>query len=329
MSEIKLIPKYPFNFHDWCYGYIFSQLYQISKTKYANSFYIKENGDSWFISSVFTYPDKPKAKDTFSISTRYYKNEKGDKLQQVVNPEVSLKQKVEEHINHYLGLNEDLTGFYKFVNEFQELGELTNTLPGYRLSSVLIKEWMPIFSYLSTNTTVNMFHTFLELFLEYWGKNIAFDNYKVPCFPLLENLVHLKEEDYRKAKIGYRAKYLPEMISQLLAKSYPLDYNNYLIEQEDKVKLLKQLKKVKGVGDYSARTILLYGLRDYSVAFVDSFIKIIMNKYFKTDLKIENKELQIIIDKKFYPYQGLMIDWLCAVYSFSSNTSKDKFFTIN
>lgn len=328
MSEIKLIPKFPFSFNNWCYGYIFSQLYQINSTEYANSFYIKNNNKTWFISSVFNYPEKPKPTDYFSITNRIYEYNKDNKLHLIANPDDMVLKKVKETINHYLGLQDDLTNFYKFVEEFEEIRKIRNVLPGYRLSSVLLKEWMPVFAYLSTNTTVDMFHTFLEKFLEHWGINVPYGTYSIPSFHVLENLIPLKEEDYRTAKVGYRAKYLPEMIQQLLSKSYPLDYNFYDYEQDDKNILLKQLKKIKGVGDYSARTILLYGLKDFSVGFVDSFIKIIMNHYFKTDRKISNNELQKIIDDKFYPYQGLMIDWLCAVYSYTTKTNKDKFFVV-
>ena len=328
MSDISIIPKFPFNFSDWCYGYIFSQLYQINKSKFANSFYLRDNEEINFISSVFNYSEKPKPTDHFTISTRVYNYNKDNKLYLNPDPDDEILKRANNSIYHYLGVQDDLSVFYNFVEEFDELKGLKNTLPGYRLSSVLLKEWMPIFAYLSTNTTVDMFHTFLEKFLDNWGLSVPFDTHTIPSFHLLENLVPLKDEDYRTAKVGYRAKYLPEMIQQLLSKSYPLDYDSYDYEQEDKNKLIKQLKKVKGIGDYSARTILLYGLKDYSIGFVDSFIKIIMNHYFKTDRKISNSELQKIIDQKFYPYQGLMIDWLCAVYSFTNKTSKDKFFVV-
>ena len=70
-------------------------------------------------------------------------------------------------------------------------------------------------------------------------------------------------------------------------------------------------------------------MRKYSIGFVDSFVKIVMNHYFQTDLKISNKSLLAFLDKKFYPYQGLIVDWLTAVYSFLNNTTKDKFFKID
>lgn len=326
MLEHRIVPNSSFNFHDWCYGYIFSQLYQINKQEYANSFYMKDNGTAWFICTRFTYPANTKPKDQFHISATYYEYNNNNTLKIVSDPADTIQKNVIESVNHYLGLQDDLTMFYKVVDEFPELAGLKNILPGYRLSSVLLKEWMPVFAYLSTNTTVDMFHTFLENFLISWGKNLIHEKFVIPSFPLLSDMNSLQDEDYRKTKVGYRSKYLPQMMKDLQSSSFPIDYDNYKVGQEDTKKLLKQLKKVKGVGDYSARCILLYGLKDYSIGFVDSFIKIIMNHYFKTDLKIANNELLKIIDSKFGQYQGLMIDWLCAVYSYKNKTSKDKFF---
>ena len=62
--------------------------------------------------------------------------------------------------------------------------------------------------------------------------------------------------------------------------------------------------------------------------FVDSFVKLVMNNYFTIEKNLTNTAFIKELDKRFHPYQGLMIDWLSAIYSFSTNSSKDKFFKI-
>ena len=244
------------------------------------------------------------------------------------DPDDYIIQKAKETIIKYLGAEEDLSSFYKFVDEFEELSNQQNILPGYRLSSVLMREWMPVLGFLSTNTTVDMYHTFLINFLHRWGIQVKLEKSVIPSFPPLMNLINLQDDDYRKTKIGYRSKYMPELINNIVTKKLSLENLEIILEAEDNKKVLKYLQESKGIGDYTARCILLYGLRNYSVGFVDSFIKIIMNEYFKTNKKIANKELLKIIDDKFYPYQGLMIDWLTAIYSITKNTSKDKYFIL-
>ena len=84
---------------------------------------------------------------------------------------------------------------------------------------------------------------------------------------------------------------MPEMVNSLVTENTFKNLIENYDQNSDKRIVLKQLQKMKGIGDYSARCILLYGLRDYSVGFVDSFIKILMNKYFKIDKKIANRQL--------------------------------------
>ena len=328
MINFNYSPKSFFSLNDWSYGYIFQQLYLISEGEYGNSFYLNYEDEYWFISSSFKKKSEKTTKNGYSFNLNYYLVGKTGNLVRQDDPNVEIQNIAKSSLIHYLGIGDDLTEFYKFVTEFDELVDLISILPGYRLSSVLMVEWMPILAYLSTNTTVDMFHNFLMNFLHNWGINITHSNFKIPCFPPIKNLLPITEETYRLTKIGYRSKYMPEMVNCLVSeKTFSQLINNY-DKGNDHKKVLKELNLMKGIGDYSARCILLYGLRDYSVGFVDSFIKILMNKYFKIDKKIGNKSLQNILDEKFYPYQGLLIDWLTAVYSITTNTNKDKYFTI-
>ncbi len=328
MVEFNFKPNYFFSFSDWSYGYIFQQLYQLSKIEYGNSFYFFQNNELLFVSTKFKQIKTKEKEDNLHFTLEFYTQNQNNELIHLENPSEEILKIAKETIIDYLGVGEDLTEFYKFANQFEELESLKNILPGYRLSSVLMRDWMPVLGFLSTNTSVEMYHTFLINFLEHWGIKVKLDHSVIPSFPPLHHLKGLQDQDYRKTKIGYRSKYMPEIVNKIISKELPLDNLESLLADEDKKNLLKKLQSAKGIGDYTARGILLYGLRDYSVGFVDSFIKIIMNKYFNTDRKIANKELMKKIDEIFYPYQGLMIDWLTAIYSKTNNTSKDKYFIL-
>lgn len=328
MVDFNFNPKYHFSLIDWSYGYIFQQLYQISKHEYGNSFYFINNNELWFVSTKFALTNKKTKEDTLHFTMEFYTHSNGKELILIEDPPVHIVAKAKDLIIRYLGAGDDYTDFYKFTQEFEELTSLPDALPGYRLSSVLMQEWMPILGFLSTNTTVEMYHTFLMNFLHHWGIGVRLGRAIIPSFPPLENLKLLVDDDYRKTKIGYRSKYMQAMITAILTKKLPLDELEAYSETIDKKKLLKKMQETKGIGDYTARCILLYGLKDYSVGFVDSFIKTIMHEYFKTDKKIANKDLMNKIDDLFYPYQGLMIDWLTAIYSKTMNINKDKYFIL-
>lgn len=318
-KNIQVTPKYSFSFSDWCYGYIFQQLYKISDNRFANAFYVQDDSNLWLINSTFEHDATKFQKEPITFSFNFF-SEQNNSFIYNEDPPRDLQKLALERTRFYLGVDEDLSDFIKFTTEFEELTGLQKILQGYRLSGVLMMEWMPLFAFLSTNTTVDMYHTFLMNFLQKWGIKSNYNDYLLVSFPPLKDLDKISESIYRETKIGYRAKYMAEIL-QALGK-------DNLYDEKDDAVLLKKLQKIKGIGDYSARTTLLYGMRKYNIAFVDSFVKIVMNHYFHTDLKIANKSLLQFLEQKFSPYQGLLVDWLTAIYSFTNNTAKDKFFKI-
>ena len=65
------------------------------------------------------------------------------------------------------------------------------------------------------------------------------------------------------------------------------------------------------------------------MSFVDSYVKFHMKHYFNIDKDLTNNSLLKLIDEKFYPFQGLLIDWLTAVYSVSQKLPNTKIFKVN
>lgn len=169
-----------------------------------------------------------------------------------------------------------------------------------------------------------MYHIFLQNFLKEWGLQNNDSTIIPPAFPPLHLLHSVKDEEYRKTKVGYRAKYLPAMVEYLINNKLSYDNSNW-----ERNQFLKQLKTIKGIGDYSARCIVLYGAKDYSMSFVDSYVKFLMNHYFNIDKSLTNNSLLKMMDEKFYPYQGLLIDWLTAIYSVSEALPNTKIFKLN
>jgi 3-methyladenine DNA glycosylase/8-oxoguanine DNA glycosylase len=321
MNSVKITPKYPFSFNNWSHGYIFQPLFFLNSNEsneFTISFTIIDESIIWLINVILISKSSIASKEPIDISFKYFRLEKNSNFLKSDDPPIDVQSIVNTKIIEYLGLNDDFQPFYKFVMEFETLQPLINLIPGYRLSGVLATDWMPVLAYLSTNTTVEMYHRFLKDFLRYWGLKINNSTKILPSFPPLDLMSHIQEQEYRKTKIGYRAKYMQELIHSFVIEP------NIINHAVDNQVLLKNLMKIKGIGEYSARTILLYGQKDYTVGFVDSFVKILLNEYFGVDKKLPNKSLMEIIDKKFYPFQGLMIDWLTAVYSETNFPEKEK-----
>ena len=191
-------------------------------------------------------------------------------------------------------------------------------LAGYRLSSLLSLEWMPIYAFLSTNTTLKSYYLFLDNIINYWGSKISYKNQELVSLPLLDDLLYVDEIQLRKTKIGYRAKYFPLMISKLV--NNPLYWARSANNFSERYKFLLA---IKGIGDYSARTTLLYGPKDYSIAFVDSFIRSLMYEFFSLPKETSINKIYTFLEEHFSPYQGLLLDWLTAVKMFDTNNNSE------
>lgn len=323
MNKFKITPSSPFSFEEYSEGYIFEPLYRLNPTTFTNSFSLVQDSETWFINAKYSKEEIEATDEPITINLIYYRQIKNKSYELLDNPPELIKSLAKNRVINFLGLNDDLHKFYNFIGEFDELSKFKKLIPGFRLSGALAIEWLPILAYLSTNTTVNMYHTFLQNFLSAWGVHNGNKKVVPPAFPPVTNILPVKDEEYRKTKIGYRAKYLPVLVDQLQTFTLPKD-----VTTVNKLDLLKQLKKLTGIGDYSARCIILYGLKDFSMPFVDSYVKFLMKEYFGIEKDITNPSLLKILNEKFHPYQGLLIDWLTAVHSVANKLPNTKIFSL-
>ena len=305
----EIIPAEPFSFQEWRRGYVFEPLNEISTTRFNSQFSLVDSKETYVINVIYTKQTQILTKDPIKVECeifRYNGRGLGPPLADIPS---FLQEGILKKVQNYLGSNERMAEFRKFASEFDEIKDFKDMMPSYRLASVLMTEWMPIFAYLSTNTTVKMYHSFLKEFKSLWGLEVPRNAEKQLSLPPLGFMVGLTDNDYRKTKVGFRARFLPEMVLKFAEES-----SSWKNASDDYEKALKTLMSVKGIGDYSARTTLLYGLRMYHIGFVDSFVKTLMNTYFGVDKSTTNTKLLKYIDSRFSPFQGLLIDWLTGIH---------------
>lgn len=139
----------------------------------------------------------------------------------------------------------------------------------------------------------------------YGRKIITPDNRRAYCFPDVNELYRVSEEELRECRVGFRAPYIRDAVEKVyhediteerLAKLSPADARNLLMS-------------IKGVGEKVANCVLLFGLGVTEVFPVDVWMKRIMeNMYFDGDTKKD------IIEKyamdKFGRYAGFAQQYL-------------------
>ncbi|HIP89375.1 MAG TPA: DNA-3-methyladenine glycosylase 2 family protein [Thermococcus paralvinellae] len=161
------------------------------------------------------------------------------------------KKEAREKIEFILGLDTNLEKFYaeigdsKFAFLIDEFYGLTVPAAPYRYQALIetIAQQQVRFEF-AMRTIGNL--------VELAGKRIG----NLYIFPKPDDIAKLSLEDLKKAKLGYRARYIKELTSLYLKREIDLSLEN-MREQE----AIRYLTKFRGIGRWSAELFLLYGLR--------------------------------------------------------------------
>lgn len=311
--SFQLQPKYTFSFYDWSRGYVFDRLEKIDQTTFQKTIVLQFNGTVLY--ALIRLTKQNTVADTLPVSVSVsLKGDFNDSIhsKSITVDEKEIKKTIITKITEYLGISEDLSQFYDMLASYKNIQPYINQFKGYRLSSVLTREWMPLLAFLTTNTTVKNYYSYLKHFKLHWGNKLSFNNQIVTFLPSINDLLvnKLEEHHFRAIRLGYRSKFLPSILRKL--HKFPLEWASTATIVDEKLNFLMSLP---GIGSYSARTTLLYGLREYTIAFVDVYVRKVLNYFFNLTVKSENK-IYHFLDDNFAPYQGLVVDWLTAIFPY-------------
>lgn len=213
----------------------------------------------------------------------------------VVGKEIWILKQLEDKIETNLKL-EDITKFVNYFNldldyketiEKMDLNEFERK--SYEFSKGIhilrqdILEIMITFLVSSCNTMHNIRNIINKLCIMYGNKittEFKGEIYERYSFPTIEKLKTLEINDFQACGMGFRAKYLVDMISKL-------DYDKLeQLKKMDYWTVIKALKSFKGIGDKVANCIALFGLHHIKAFPIDTHINQIIDKEFSGKLDI-------------------------------------------
>ncbi len=156
---------------------------------------------------------------------------------------------------------------------------------------------------ISQNNRVPSIANSLNLISYNYGERINFKGKEYYLFPTLDKLQTLSEEDFRNCKVGFRDKYLYEIISSIKNGNLDLD-NIYNMDSEES---RNYLMSFKGIGNKVASCILLFAYQKFDVYPIDTWVK----KFMKEDYNIEGeKNIKEFAYNKYNEYSGLAIQYM-------------------
>ncbi len=217
--------------------------------------------------------------------------------------ESNKEENLKEIIYDYFDLNRD---YLKIEEEILKKDDkLKDALMFSRGLKMIHQEpFETIISYIiSQNNRVPSIAKSLNMIAEKYGEKIEFDNKEYYLFPNFDKLKDVSIEDYRTCKVGFRDKYLYDIVQNI--NNGNLDLNNiYNMNSEES---LNYLMGFKGIGNKVASCILLFAYQKFDVYPIDTWVK----KFMFEDYNIEGeKNIKEFTFNTYKDYSGLAIQYM-------------------
>jgi 3-methyladenine DNA glycosylase/8-oxoguanine DNA glycosylase len=204
-------------------------------------------------------------------------------------------ERIASGIRHILRLDDDLNGFYKMIEGHERLSWVAEVNAGRLLRSPNVWEDL-VKTICTTNCSWALTKKMVANLVELLGESTR-DGRK--AFPTANSMAGQTEKFYRdEIRAGYRSGYFAEL-SESVA-SGKLDVEAWINSDLPTPELKKQLKSVKGVGDYAAENLLKL-LGRYDGLALDSWLR---GQFYKT----HNKG-RVCKDKKIERHYGKFGEW--------------------
>ena len=213
------------------------------------------------------------------------------------------EENLEHIVNDYFDLNRDYNKICKSILKVDN--KLKNALEyGKGLRIIHQNPFETIIEYvISQNNRVPSIANSLNLLANKYGKKVIFKNKEYYLFPTPNDLKNANVENYRNCKVGFRDKYLYEIVNSINNNVLKLDDINFMKSDE----ALNYLMSFKGIGMKVSSCILLFAYQKFDVFPVDTWVK----KFMKDDYNIEGEaNIKKFASEKYKEYSGLAIQYM-------------------
>jgi 3-methyladenine DNA glycosylase/8-oxoguanine DNA glycosylase len=248
---------------------------------------------NWRLSYVFT--DKKPVSTVISDSSGNLKIEVSD-----AKINAKSEEKLLRDIRHILRLDDDLSGFYKNLKSEKRLKWIAEKLAGRLLRSPTVFEDL-VKTICTTNCSWSLTKKMVANMVEKLGEE-ANDGKR--AFPTAEAMANVSAEFYRaEIRAGYRSPYFAELAEKVA--SGKINPESWLNSDLTTKELKKEMKSVKGVGDYAAENLLKLVGR-YDGLALDSFLRSQFYKKHNGEKACTDREIDAFYEK-FGSWRGLAI----------------------
>lgn len=249
--------------------------------------------ENWRLSYVFA-GEKPVSAIIYETGGKIEIDVSARKLDQ------KTAEKILRDVRHILRLDDDLSEFYRLTKKEKRLGWVSKLSAGRLLRSPTVFEDL-VKTLCTTNCSWGLTKNMVTNLVEKLGVESPDGN---RAFPTAEAMAGVKEDFYRtEIRAGYRSPYFVEMAEKIA--SGELNPETWLHSDLPTKELKKEMKRVKGVGDYAAENLLKLVGR-YDGLALDSWLRAQFYKKHNAEQICGDKEIELFYEK-FGSWRGLAI----------------------
>jgi len=228
-------------------------------------------------------------------------------------PQRSLSQRAQHKITgdvrHIFRLDDDLTSFYKAMAADEEFAWIAQKRAGRLLRSATVYEDL-----VKTICTTNCSWAFTEKMVAGLVRHLgreAKDNRRT--FPTPTAMADAPLDFYTNdVRAGYRASYFKELAERVASGA--LDVESWLASELPTTELKREMKQIKGVGDYAAENLLKL-IGRYDVLALDSWVRATFKRTRNNNRTAADKKIARFYSR-FDTWRGLALwcditrDWI-------------------
>jgi N-glycosylase/DNA lyase len=212
----------------------------------------------------------------------------------------SVEQDVAANVRHILRIDDDLSAFYDLLAGDAGLDWVASSYAGRLLRSPTVWEDL-VKTICTTNCSWGLTKNMVANLVSKLGESSPGG---APAFPTPAAMAAVPAEFYREQiRSGYRSPYFAELAR--LVASGDLDPESWLHWDGPTADLKKEMKRVKGVGNYAAENLLKLVGR-YDGLALDSWLRSQFYKRHNGEAVCDDRTIERHY-QKFAPYQGLAI----------------------
>lgn len=201
--------------------------------------------EKWILSRVFELDNKP------PVWAQILENKDKIEVHVAAETDESDAAKIIKDARHILRLDDNFAEFYALVADQPELNWIKQRGAGRLLRSPTVWEDL-VKTICTTNCSWALTQKMAERLVDKLGDDAGNDQ---KTFPTAAKMAQQNAEFYQnEIRAGYRSDYFAELAQQ--AANQQIDVESWATTELTTPELKKQMKQIKGVGDYAAENLL-------------------------------------------------------------------------